>query len=238
MSDTQTQERTKTDQAKDAASDVANQAGAKAGEVAGQAKEKASELSSTAAQKAGDVVGTARDELRQRASTEAENFGSRLHDVAEELRSMSQASSESGGMTSGLVGDLAERIDRGAQKLSDGDVQQVVDDVKRYARNNPGVFLLGAAGAGFLVGRLLRSVDLNEVKDSVMPSNGQDQQSLGNGHGASALPPSPATAPPTSLGSATPSPVPDATAVPTPNPGSTPTPGQTGSTPAAPGAPS
>ena len=148
---------------------------------------------------------------------------------------MSRASSENGGVTSGLVGNLADQVDKGAQRLSDGDLDQVMEDVKRFARNRPGAFLFGAAGAGFLVGRLLRSADLKEVGQAVKPSSGDDTSQLGNGSATtqatipSATPPtSPASPPPTAMGSATPSPAP------APNPGSTPTPG----TPASPGAPS
>ncbi len=207
MSDIQTEERSRTDQAKEAASNVAGEAATKAGNVADEAKAQAGELAGTAAQKASDVVGTARDELRQRAASEAASVGQRLHTVADELRAMSRASTDNGGTVAPIVGDLAERVDHGAQRLANGDVDQVLEDVKRFARNRPGTFLLGAAGAGFVVGRVLRSVDLNEVKESVKPSSGHEQPSLGNGQ-----PPQPVTAPasppPTAVGSATPSPVP------------------------------
>jgi hypothetical protein len=150
------------------------------------------------------VVGTARDELRQRAAGEAETAGKRLHAVADELRAMSRASSDNGGTVAPIVGDLAERVDRSAQRLADGDVDQVIEDVKRFARNRPGTFLLGAVGAGFVVGRLLRSADLARVKESAKPSSGQEQPSLGNGL-ASQLASAPASPPPTAIGSPTPS---------------------------------
>ena len=41
--------------------------------------------------------------------------------------------------------------------------------MKRFARNRPGVFLAGALGAGFVIGRLIKAVDLGEV---VKGSNG------------------------------------------------------------------
>ena len=225
MSDIQTEERSRTDEAKEAASNVAGQAATKAGNVADEAKAQAGELAGTAAQKASDVVGTARDELRQRATSEAESVGQRLHAVADELRAMSRASTDNGGTVAPIVGDLAERVDHGAQRLANGDVDQVLEDVKRFARNRPGTFLLGAAGAGFVVGRLLRSVDLNEVKEAVTSSS-EGQSSVGNGQPPTAV--SPATPPTTAIGSGISSPTP-----PSANPESTPTP----DAPAAPGAP-
>jgi hypothetical protein len=227
MTDIQTEERSRTDQAKDAAADVASGAGDKASQVVDTTKDEAAQVADAAVQRVSDVVGSARDELRDRARNEAGNVGSSLSAVADELRAMGRASSENGGVTSGLVNNLAEQVDKGAQRLSDGDLEQVVDDVKRFARNRPGTFLLGAAGAGFLVGRLLRAADLKEVGQAVKPSSGDQSSQLTNGNGSgqaaipAATPPvSPASPPPTAMGSATPAPPP-----PAPNPGSTPTPG-------------
>ena len=221
MTDTQTREpTTKTDEAKQAASNVAGEAGDKAGQVVGQAKDQAAQVASSAADKAGDVLSTTRQELRDKASQEAGNLGGRLSSVAEELRSMGRTSEESGGVTAGVVSSLADTVDRSAQRLSNGDLDQVVDDVKRYARNNPGLFLLGAAGAGFAIGRLLRAADLKQVGQAAKPDQQQDQGQQGLGTGASSLPaPNPGSTPAPAAGATSipsTSPVPDAPATPPP----------------------
>jgi hypothetical protein len=185
---TTTQERSTAEEAKARAQDVASSASGKAGEVVDQAKEQASQVASAAGEQVGEVLGTARQELRDRAQQEAGNLGQRLNEVAEELRSMSQASS--GGVATNLVSTLADQADRGARRLNEGDLTTVVADVKRYARNNPGVFLVGALGAGFVVGRLLRAADLQQVgqtaKDAVSGANEeQPAMSSGNGNGSS-----------------------------------------------------
>ena len=46
---------------------------------------------------------------------------------------------------------------RSPSRLEDRGIEGVVDDVSRFARRRPGVFLLAAAGAGFVVGRFVRS---------------------------------------------------------------------------------
>ena len=208
MTDTQTQDRSKADEAKERASDVASGAQEKAGEVAHQAKDEAANVASAAGEKASQLAGTARQELRDRAQSEASNVGERMRSIADELRAMGQTSQEQGGMTAGLVSQLADRVETGAQRLSDGDLDAVLQDVKRFARNRPGAFLLGAAGAGFLVGRVLRSADLQEVKEAVKPG-GQDDgsQQLSS------------TSPSASLPSANPG------STPTPTTGTMPTPG-------------
>jgi len=40
-------------------------------------------------------------------------------------------------------------------------------DVSRWARQNPGLFLLAAAGTGFVLGRVFRSVDTKGVAEAV-----------------------------------------------------------------------
>ena len=221
MTDTYTREQTsRADEAKQAAGNVAGEAGDKAGQVASQAKDKAAQVASTAADKANDVLSSTRQELRDKASQEATNFGDRLSSFAEELRSMSRASDESGGMTGGVVSSLADQVDRSAQRLSNGELDQVVDDVKRFARNNPGVFLLGAAGAGFAIGRLLRSADLKQVGQAVKPQQSSDQQRLGQGAAADPWAPNPGSTPMPAAGATsvppTTSPAPDATVTPPP----------------------
>jgi hypothetical protein len=41
--------------------------------------------------------------------------------------------------------------------MEQGGPQGVLDDVSRFARRRPGMFLAGAAGIGFVVGRLVRA---------------------------------------------------------------------------------
>lgn len=211
MTDIRTEDRSRTDEAKDRASDVASGAQQKAGEVAQQARDEVASVASAAGGKATELAGTARQELRDRAQSEASNVGERMRSIADELRAMGQTSQEQGGMTAGLVDQLADRMETGARRLSDGDLDTILQDVKRFARNRPGAFLLGAAGAGFLVGRILRTADLQEVKEAVTPG-GQDD-------GSQQLSSTPS---PQSLGTANPG------STPTPTTGTMPTPGTLG----------
>jgi hypothetical protein len=177
-----TGEKSTAEQAKEKAADVAASATQSAGEVAGEAKDKAAEVAVTAADQLGSVVGTARQELRSKAADEASNLGRRLEEIAEELRAMGTASSEHGGVAANLVTGVADQVDRSARRLSEGDLDAALEDVKRFARNRPGTFLLGAMGAGFAVGRLLRHADLKEVGQAAKP---QSDTSNGSGNGLS-----------------------------------------------------
>jgi hypothetical protein len=192
MTDTSTRTDTPstTEAAKEKAAEVAASAKQTAGQVTDEAREQAAEVVSSATDQLGQVVGTARDELRNRASAEATNLGQRLGDIAEELRAMAQASVEHGGVAATAVCGVADQVDRGARRLSEGDLDTALDDLKRFARNRPGTFLLGAMGAGFAVGRLLRHADLKEIGQAAKPAsdNGSsDLTGLANGHSAAEL---------------------------------------------------
>lgn len=197
--------------AKDKAADVAASATQSVGEVADQAKDKAAEVAVTAADQLSSVVGTARQELRSKAADEASNLGQRLEEIAEELRAMGQASTEHGGIAANVVCGVADQVDRSARRLSEGDLESAVEDVKRFARNRPGTFLLGAVGAGFAVGRLLRHADLKEVGQAAKPQQDEPTGSsngLSNGYTTPSLerPAVPASAAPAPAAPATPTP--------------------------------
>ena len=217
----------RTEQAKHKAAEVASSAGQSAVAVADQATAQAVGVAGTAVDQVAKVVGTARDELRDRASTEAENLAERLGQVAEELRAMSQASSENGGIAHNLVSGAADQVDKGARRLAEGDLERAMEDVKRVARNRPGTFLIGAVGAGFLVGRLVRHADLKEIGQAVKPDSPDSAMSNGtdNGHSAE-LPASfapTASSTPAPMASPAPAPMtkPAPTATPAPGPGET-----------------
>jgi hypothetical protein len=59
--------------------------------------------------------------------------------------------------------------------MEQGGAQGVVDDVTRFARRRPGVFLAGAAGMGFVVGRLVRAGAASQRTDATdQPSSSVD----------------------------------------------------------------
>jgi hypothetical protein len=61
-----------------------------------------------------------------------------------------------------MAGEAVRRAatvaDRAAGWLDERDPGEMLDDVRRYARQHPGMFLAGAAVAGVLVGRLTRNL--------------------------------------------------------------------------------
>jgi hypothetical protein len=102
-------------------------------------------------------------QLRGQVDEQTARVARGLEDVGRQLTTMADKTDDPDGQVSSYTRQAGEGVQRLAARLDDGGLDQMLDDVKRFARNRPGVFLLGALGAGFVVGRLLKAVDLGEV---------------------------------------------------------------------------
>ena len=74
---------------------------------------------------------------------------------------------------------LQSQLRRLASRMEQGGAQGVVEDVTRFARRRPGAFLAGAAGVGFVVGRLVRAGAASQQDDG--PSTGDALPTPPNG---------------------------------------------------------
>jgi hypothetical protein len=61
------------------------------------------------------------------------------------------------GQLGGYLEDARGQIGQLASRIEQGGLDGLLNDVSRFARRRPGVFLAAAAGAGFLIGRLVRA---------------------------------------------------------------------------------
>jgi len=125
--------------------------------VAGTAAEEASNVKAEVGHQARNLVGQVRSQLSSQVTNQQERAAGGIRSVSDELRSMAN-SSESQGMASNLVSQAASRAGDVAGWLEGRDPSALLDDVKRFARRRPGVFIAIAAGTGILVGRLARSL--------------------------------------------------------------------------------
>lgn len=132
--------------ASDAATKVVHTATDEAASVAGEAK---SQLK--------DLYTQSRTELSGQAAHQQERLASGLQAAGDELGSMAR-SSENGGVATDLVQQVSARLSDAASWLNERDPAAVLDEVKRFARRRPLVFIAGAAVAGIVVGRLARSL--------------------------------------------------------------------------------
>lgn len=163
----------------DSTVDVARQ---QAGDVAAEAAEAGRRVTQTAGDEAKDVMRDAsrqardlwdqtRTELTAQSSAQQRRAADGLRSLGGELREMARQGTHDG-MASGLAGQAADRVDYAADWLGRREPGDVVNEVKRFARRNPALFLGIAAGIGLVAGRLTRSLadDTRGVDDPAPPA--------------------------------------------------------------------
>lgn len=160
------------DTAKEEAANVAGTAKDEAKHVAQTAKHEAKQVGREARTQASRLYHQARTELSDQASHQQERLAGGLRSASGELRGMAD-SSTNGGVATDLVRQASDRLDGVASWLGARDPRGVLDEVSRYARRRPLVFIGVAALAGVLVGRLTRSLAQGS------PDDDQDWSSRG-----------------------------------------------------------
>ena len=133
-------------QATDAAQDVAETAKAEAANVAAEVKTNAR-----------DLLLQARSDLTEQAGTQQQKVAKASAPWQANCIPWPPASDQPGVATD-LVRQAAERSSAVASWLDGRDPGSLLTEVKSFARQRPGTFLLLAAGAGVLAGRLSRSL--------------------------------------------------------------------------------
>jgi len=150
--------------AKDQASDLKDGTVQAGQQVASTAKEQTGQVVSEAGRQAKDLLGQARSEVGQQASAQQERLTSGLRSLSGEMRSMAQNSDQQG-IASELAHQGADVADRLVSWMDGREPTALVEDVRSFARRRPGTFLLLAAGAGLMAGRLTRGLK-DQASDS------------------------------------------------------------------------
>ena len=137
-------------------------------QVAGTAQDEAKNVASSAGEQAANVASEARDqtrnlldqtmsEARSQTDDQMSRIGGKVRELASEMQQMA-SQSEQQGPAAHVVGDLAARGTDIADWLEGHGPDDLVSSVRRYARRSPVGFLVAAAGAGLVVGRLARAM--------------------------------------------------------------------------------
>ncbi|MGN7201099.1 hypothetical protein [Arthrobacter sp. SAFR-044] len=145
------------DAAKEEAADVARTAKGSAQNVAETAKDEAANVAHEAKANAQDLLHQAKSGLTSQAGTQQQKAAEGIRTISSQLHSMASAPDQQG-MASDLVRQAAERTSSMASWLENREPGDLLNEVQRFARNRPGTFLLLAAGAGVLAGRLTRGL--------------------------------------------------------------------------------
>jgi hypothetical protein len=138
------------DTATDAAKDVVHTARGEASAVAGEAKTQLK-----------DLFVQSRNEFSDQAANQQARIAAGLKSVGDELGSMAR-NSDGQGIATDLVQQVSTRLSGAANWLGEREPAAVLDEVKRFARRRPVVFIAGAALAGIVAGRLVRALAANQ----------------------------------------------------------------------------
>lgn len=148
---------TKKDAVKEEASNVAGKAAGAAQGVAETAKAEVANVASEAKSSAKDLLHQAKTGMTDQAGAQQQKAAEGIRTVSSQLRTMAE-SPEQQGVASDLIRQAADRSESVASWLENRNPGALLDEVKSFARQRPGAFLLIAAGAGLLAGRLGRSL--------------------------------------------------------------------------------
>ncbi len=145
------------DAAKEEAADVARTAAGSAQNVAQTAKEEVANVASEAKSSARGLLHQAKSDLSSQAGSQQQKAAEGIRTISSQLQTMADAP-EQQGVASDLIRQAAERTSSMASWLENRDPGSLLNEVQTFARNRPGTFLLLAAGAGVLAGRLTRGL--------------------------------------------------------------------------------
>ncbi len=132
----------KTEQVKEAASQVKEQAG----QVTDQVKEQASKVTDKAKEQATTRV----DDQKERAAQGIVGFADALNQVSGSVREQNPA-------IANFAESAASKLEHFAETLNDKDINELMSDVEQMARRQPALFVGGAFLAGVFAARFLKS---------------------------------------------------------------------------------
>jgi len=136
----------------------ANSAAAASHEVTNQVKETVGQVTEQAQQAAGQVVGQAREQVSSRLTGQKDRAAEGLTSVAHALRQTSQQLRvQDQQAVTGYIETAASQVERISNYLKQNDLGGLIDDVERFARRQPALFLGGTFVLGLLGARFLKS---------------------------------------------------------------------------------
>jgi hypothetical protein len=153
---------------------AASTAGEQGQHVAGVAADEARSVAGEAAQQVRGIAdqarGQVRDQLDEQSRTQRDRVVGTLGTLGDDLHRMADGADS--GLATDLAREVADRVQGVARHLDGREPSDLLDDVRRFARQRPGTFLLGALAAGVVVGRVARGARDGAVAAGAEPTAG------------------------------------------------------------------
>jgi hypothetical protein len=153
--------------------------------IANEAKEQLTQLTEQAQRQLHEVLERAQYEFNERASEQTGKAAQNLRGLADELQALAEGRTQDAPRAVDYVGQAAQRASYYAERLDTGGFAGAAEDLSRFARRRPGLFLLGAVVAGVAAGRFARGAQ--KGADGGLKPRPNQYPSVTAGQGAPAL---------------------------------------------------
>lgn len=160
------------DVALDQAKNVGQTAAEAGSQVASTATDQAKQVAQETQRQAKDLLDQGRTQVKGQVVSQQQKAAEGLTGLAQQLRGMADGSgSGAPGPAADLLQQVSGYVEQFADKLQNREPAELLDEVRSFARRKPGMFLLGAAAAGIVAGRLTSGVKATHA-DSGSSGNG------------------------------------------------------------------
>lgn len=170
------------DTARQQAAEVGRTAADAGSQVASTAKGEAFHVAAEARSQARELLDRTQIQVKEQAGVQKQKATEGLRSLGDELRTLSEGrpAEDASGIVAGLAGQAADTTQQIARWLESREPGDLLTEIRDLARRRPGAFLLGAAAAGVLAGRMTRgAVDANQSTGDSPPSTGTPTLDLG-----------------------------------------------------------
>lgn len=171
---------TATEQTKEVAATAAQQtkevaatAAETAKDVASTVKEQVGVVGQEAVSQARNLIHESRSQLSTQAEAQTEKIAGSVRQLGDQLQALTDGRIEEAGPVGDYARQIAGTVARYADQIEERGFEGIIQDVQRFARRRPGTFLLGAAIAGFGIGRILRNANAAQTDDVSSLASGQ-----------------------------------------------------------------
>jgi hypothetical protein len=138
----------------------------RAGDLASTVKDQAAEVGRDAVDQGRQLIDTAKARMQEQARTRTVEVGASLQRLGGEVRALADGRPSEAGPLAGYVRDAAAKVEGLADRVEREGFDGIVEDVAAFGRRRPGVFLLSAGVAGFVLGRVIRAGRENRMSDA------------------------------------------------------------------------
>ncbi len=127
-------------------------------QVTDQAKQQTQRLAQQARQQAGQLANRGSEQVKSQLDNQKHQAAQRMVPVQSALRETAhQLRSQGQGPMAQYADRTSDQVERFSGYLRETDVDEIIDEVRGFARRRPAIFLGSAATLGFLVARFLKS---------------------------------------------------------------------------------